>query len=638
DGSPITITQFMVAGDTDTYAAGSTAVIAGVGSLTINANGSYSFVPAAEYNGAVPLVTYTVSDTVNTDTSTLDLSVNPVNDVPDVTDDARSVTEDASPITLSVNGAVTINDSDVGESSFNTASLAFTGRTNNGVTGPNTQLGSLNLNTDGSYSFSVANADVQYLGLGDTIVQTFTVDSADGSATSTITITINGSNDSPTLVVDNVAIANVVGSYSGSLSYTPGVDEGDDQGFTDTFSATNALTWTNITSGFTFIYNPVTLTGTATSDGTGDTFFTVLLKPDGSYDFNLVTPEPITTATIPSLLTGIIGGSGLPSYTFPSSNFGGQFDLVVTGYTNNGATSGTLTISSTDLGVNDNVVHGNKDDLLRFDVQQTPGNTDASVAALTIHVSKTGGWKQTDTAEYKVFYTDGSNSGLQTEQWGSDQQITINMDIAKTVDYVELGAQGTYSFKIDGVAMDYTVNNYPDDYQLDFSLTGSDGDAITDTDTFSVAVNTTDTAAYHITGTSETDTVYGTSGDDTLSGNSDLVVDTFAWQLNEEGTPGSPAIDTVTDFNPAAVADGGDALNIADLLDGENSVNLSGYLYVEKDGGDTVVHIKHDGGLAGDQANADQIITLTGVDLVTGFADQDAIIQNLLTNGKLITD
>ncbi|WP_373080753.1 retention module-containing protein, partial [Zhongshania sp.] len=40
DGSPITITQFMVAGDTDTYAAGSTAVIAGVGSLTINANGS----------------------------------------------------------------------------------------------------------------------------------------------------------------------------------------------------------------------------------------------------------------------------------------------------------------------------------------------------------------------------------------------------------------------------------------------------------------------------------------------------------------------------------------------------------------------------------------------------------------------
>jgi hypothetical protein len=33
-----------------------------------------------------------------------------------------------------------------------------------------------------------------------------------------------------------------------------------------------------------------------------------------------------------------------------------------------------------------------------------------------------------------------------------------------------------------------------------------------------------------------------------------------------------------------------------------------------------------------------QVITLTGVDLVTGFANDQAIIQDLLTKQKLITD
>jgi hypothetical protein len=45
----------------------------------------------------------------------------------------------------------------------------------------------------------VANADVQYLGAGDTRVETFTVDSADGTDSQTITVTITGTNDAPVL-------------------------------------------------------------------------------------------------------------------------------------------------------------------------------------------------------------------------------------------------------------------------------------------------------------------------------------------------------------------------------------------------------------------------------------------------------
>ncbi|MBJ9987004.1 tandem-95 repeat protein, partial [Acinetobacter sp. S40] len=82
EGDTLNVTQFTVTGIAGTFTAGQTAAIAGVGQLTINANGSYSFVPAANYNGSVPVVTYTVSDGKLTSNSTLTLTVTAVNDAP----------------------------------------------------------------------------------------------------------------------------------------------------------------------------------------------------------------------------------------------------------------------------------------------------------------------------------------------------------------------------------------------------------------------------------------------------------------------------------------------------------------------------------------------------------------------------
>ncbi|MBV7550708.1 cadherin-like domain-containing protein, partial [Pseudomonas sp. PDM26] len=57
------------------------ATIANVGTLVIAANGAYTFTPAANYNGAVPTVIYTVTDGSGTDdTSTLNIDVTPVDD------------------------------------------------------------------------------------------------------------------------------------------------------------------------------------------------------------------------------------------------------------------------------------------------------------------------------------------------------------------------------------------------------------------------------------------------------------------------------------------------------------------------------------------------------------------------------
>ena len=54
------VTQFVVKGKT--YAAGTTVTIEGVGTLVINANGSYIFTPIPLYSGDVPTATYTIAD------------------------------------------------------------------------------------------------------------------------------------------------------------------------------------------------------------------------------------------------------------------------------------------------------------------------------------------------------------------------------------------------------------------------------------------------------------------------------------------------------------------------------------------------------------------------------------------------
>ncbi|WP_193786756.1 cadherin-like domain-containing protein, partial [Legionella moravica] len=93
---PVSVTQFTVAGDPATYNVGDTATITGIGTLRIDANGDFSFIPAANYNGAVPVVTYTMSDGSSSDTSTLSIEVTPVDDAFSDANEVLSPAEDTS--------------------------------------------------------------------------------------------------------------------------------------------------------------------------------------------------------------------------------------------------------------------------------------------------------------------------------------------------------------------------------------------------------------------------------------------------------------------------------------------------------------------------------------------------------------
>jgi large repetitive protein len=129
--------------------------------------------------------------------------------------------------------------------------------------------------------------------------------------------------------------------------------------------------------------------------------------------------------------------------------------------------------------------------------------------------------------------------------------------------------------------------------------------------------------------------ISGGSGDDNMLGG--LGADTFKWTLSETGP-----LDTITDFDMAAPANGGDVLDLQDLLQNESVGNLSSYLQFEgNNAGGTLIKISANGEFNGDATHdaniAYQTIDLRNVDLLSLGGDQQ-IIDHLINNGKLITD
>ena len=95
----------------------------------------------------------------------------------------RIVIEDTSPQVLTASGTISISDANAGQAAFKTQVISANG-----------DLGTLTLAANGSYTYSVADNAVQYLGAGDTKTDTFTVTSLDGT-TKQVTFLIEGVND-----------------------------------------------------------------------------------------------------------------------------------------------------------------------------------------------------------------------------------------------------------------------------------------------------------------------------------------------------------------------------------------------------------------------------------------------------------
>ena len=99
----------------------------------------------------------------------------------------------------------------------------------------------------------------------------------------------------------------------------------------------------------------------------------------------------------------------------------------------------------------------------------------------------------------------------------------------------------------------------------------------------------------YLEGGNGNDLLVGGKGDDTLVGGAGS--DTFKWELNDQGTT-KPAVDTIKDFSIAKPTDGGDILDLKELLVGEKDSTLTQYLNFHKEGNNTVIDVNTKGQLA----------------------------------------
>jgi VCBS repeat-containing protein len=165
-------------------------------SFTLNADGSFTYTPNANFNGSDSF-TYKANDgALDSNTVTVSITINAINDAPVAVNDSASVLAGQT-VAASAPG-VLANDTDV-ENDPLTAAI---------VTGP-THASSFTFFADGSYSYTHNNDSATS--------DTFTYKANDGSLDSNVaTVTINiQHNQSPTAVADSYSV-----NRNGSLSKT----------------------------------------------------------------------------------------------------------------------------------------------------------------------------------------------------------------------------------------------------------------------------------------------------------------------------------------------------------------------------------------------------------------------------------
>ena len=310
------------------------------GQLTLNANGSYTYVAnqdAADAldagDTATDVFNYTVSDgNGGTDTATITITILGANDAPVAQNDEGVIVENG---TLTVANGANANlsgsydatgehsgdvintssslhsDSDLDDSaSLNITQIKENGGSNSAVSSGSSYnsgtsvtgtYGTLTIGADGSYTYIANTAAAEALDAGDTANDVFHYTLSDGTATDTATITIKvlGANDAPvaqndegvivengTLTVANGANANLSGSYDATGEHSGDVINTSSSLHSDSDlddSASLNITQIKENGGS----NSAVSSGSSYNSGTSvtGTYGTLTIGADGSYTY-----------------------------------------------------------------------------------------------------------------------------------------------------------------------------------------------------------------------------------------------------------------------------------------------------------------------------------------------------------------
>ncbi|MEV8686494.1 VCBS domain-containing protein, partial [Mesorhizobium ciceri] len=204
-------------------------------------------------DGTTQLVSFTIH-------GTNDAAVIGTPTVADVTED----TPNSAAVTLTAAGSISISDVDTGEDHFQTT-----------VSGAGTNLGSLVLAANGSYTYSVANAAVQFLAGSDanggtsTHVDTFTVTAADGT-TQLVSFTIHGTNDAAVngVPASQSTDSNTAKVFSSANGNAISISDVDNSSHTVTLTSSNGTLTLSGLAGLSFSVGDGSADGTMTFSGT----------------------------------------------------------------------------------------------------------------------------------------------------------------------------------------------------------------------------------------------------------------------------------------------------------------------------------------------------------------------------------
>ncbi|MFJ3261054.1 retention module-containing protein [Pseudomonas sp. NPDC086581] len=388
-----------------------TNIAAGKGTLTFDANGSYSFNPGNAFDHLAAGQSETVSFTYQakdnngalSDPQTITITVNGTNDAPVAYADSKTTEENSV-----LNGQVpTATDVDGTVASYQLTTNVAAGK------------GTLTFNTDGSYSFNPGSA-FDHLAAGQSETVTFTYQAKDNNGAlsdpQTITITVNGSNDAA--VIGGLSTANVYETdapvtTNGQLS----ISDVDSPESFQAQSSTGKYGTFNLGSDGAWVYTAKeaynelkdgqTLTDTFTVKAFDGTSSTVTVNIVGTNDKPVAFADTVSTdenavfngqvpvatdidGTVASyqLTTNVAAGKGTLTFNSDGSysfNPGAAFDHLAAGQSeavtftyqakdNNGALSTPQTVTITVTGSNDAAVI----------TGQNSGSTDETDAPVTI--------------------------------------------------------------------------------------------------------------------------------------------------------------------------------------------------------------------------------------------------------------
>ncbi|MDI5984054.1 type I secretion C-terminal target domain-containing protein, partial [Halomonas sp. M4R5S39] len=530
------------------------------------------------------------------------------------------------------------------------------------LTGYHSADGNKTATIDYTYTLKAAQTHEQPdddTSLADTVA--LQVDGVGGSS-ATGTLTIDIIDDVPQIApVRTALMANQQGvSLTDEIPFSFGADQ---QGASVILSGSNDGTyWLNPETGQRMSSEGNNLLYRENDDGSLDayylddanneiTIFTVAYNGDGSYTLTqLGHLDGSQSSLLVGFSSGFGGGNNGAAYFTNADTVGETGSIFIKAQANG---SNTVNYNNNGLGVSQGSTIDDPSETLALTFYDGEGWSTSGPGGKTINEPAGGAdplavysinfsfWGL-DAGEVPTFWKDSGQTEAFEAHDNGDGTWTVTSDEAFDTVYISALNDTGNGFGVASAEIVTSIEGTDQHLQLSATITDGDGDQATTSWDF-----TLDADGDVLQGTDGNDIIQGNGSDDILDGGAgndilagggvnDILIggfgdDVFKWNLGDQGAENAPATDIVKDFG-----EGQNVLDLADLLQGEESGDINDFIFAEQDGDNTTLYIKHDGGLDAGGANADQKIVLENHDM--GDLSSEDFIQQLLTNDQLNID